>query len=446
MESSDPLELSQQGNNLEAIATLIKRSLQTEDITVKTSLKDDCLQILLESSQIPNEQNSVNLIRRELQLLNADFFTNVKISGRQTGERIPAWTEEFGLEQIQNPASEAETIAKSVTSDREFQTIASSSDVVAKESMRQRIKSSEFVNSLRTFRFSAVVPYREAFSPSLYSHGMVKLLLFFSLFPLAVGLLADQTGLAVGLKQTAWILGIYYASIWGVVLQNLIRPVQFSWSDTFKCIVFTLFVGIPLLLFFQQVPPFSLLYAATDWGLIPQLIGFVLGVGVLEELTKALPVYLLLLRSGKLSDPLTAAFYGTMSGLGFAISEGVVYSARYALGLVVGIAEGEADFGGYVLANTIRLVSLPLFHAIWAGIVGYFMGLAAINPARKTAIIFIGVAIAAVLHGLYNTFAGGLLGLAVMAFSILLFVAYLRRSQKMVDEMQQAELSRKANL
>ncbi|MDF5732814.1 MAG: PrsW family glutamic-type intramembrane protease [Rhizonema sp. PD38] len=227
------------------------------------------------------------------------------------------------------------------------------------------------------------------------------------------------------------------------MLYNLLKPAQFSWVNTLKCVLFTSFVGIPLLLVVQTVPPFSILYTvAHDEGLIPRIVGFVLGVGVLEELCKAMPVYLFLLRPGKLKDPLTAAFYGSVSGLGFAIAEGVNYSFRYAIDLVA----GQSNFGLYILSNTIRFVSLPLNHAIWAGIVGYFLGLAAINPSRQGPIIFIGIAICAVLHGLYDTFSGGLIGLVIIAFSILLFVAYLRRSKQMVDEMQKSEADYIASL
>ncbi|XPM55191.2 MAG: PrsW family glutamic-type intramembrane protease [Leptolyngbya sp. IPPAS B-1204] len=199
--------------------------------------------------------------------------------------------------------------------------------------------------------------------------------------------------------------------------------------------LFTTVIGIPLLLFFQQVPPFRALYGAINQGLVFRLLGFVLGVGLLEELCKALPVYLLLYRSQKLQDPLSAAFYGAMSGLGFAIAEGAAYSFRYA----VGLSRGQLGLGAYVAANTIRFVSLPLFHAILAGIVGYFIGLAVINPSRRSALCFIGIAIAATLHGLYNTFAGGIPGLLIIGFTILLFVTYLRRCQQLVSEMQQAE-------
>jgi len=437
MEQSDPRELARQGN-LEAIAALVNGALQTEGVTAKINLTDGCLQILLQSQRIPDPQASVTLIHRELHLLNPDLAKTVRIYGREAGSEIPAWSQEFALQPATTHTEDSTVLQSSTTTNQIPSKPSISSTRLTADFLHQHIDTLEFVQTLRTFRFSAVVPYREALSPALYGHTSVKLLLFFGLFPLAVSFIVNRTGLRVGLEQTAWVLGVYYASIWGVVLQNLIRPSHFYWREILKCVAFTVFVGIPLLLFIEKFPLFSFLYAATDWGLIPRLIGFVLGVGILEEVCKALPIYFFFLRPAKLSDPLTLAFYGTMSGLGFAISEGVVYSVVYAFGLV----QGEIDFSAYVLTNTIRFVCLPLFHAIWAGISGYFLGLAAINPSRQVAIIVIGIAIASVLHGLYDTFAGGLLGIVVMGFSILLFVAYLQHSQQMIEDLRQAELNR----
>lgn len=400
-QNNNVLELAKQGN-AEAIATRMNRFFQPQGITAKASLKEGCLQVILDSEPVPAQTSAIAFIRQELSIWQPQSVTKVRVYGRRTGEEFPDWEDAFPVG-------------------------------------KKRLEAAKIIETLRTFRFSSVVPYKDVFSSELYSSNSVKLLLFFGLFPLAISLIANPANL----QQTAWLLGIYYASIWGVVLYDLIKPVWFSWVDTLKCVLFTAFVGIPLLLFMQKVPLFWLLYAAADSeiGVIPQLIGFVLGVGVLEELCKALPVYLFLLRPRKLSEPLTAAFYGAMSGLGFAIAEGGTYSLLYAFGLV----EGEMRFSDYVLSNTIRFVSLPLFHAILAGTVGYFLGLAAINRSRQLPIIFIGVAIAAVLHGAYDRFSGGWIGFGIITFSILLFVAYLRRSKQLVEEMQQAELGYQAS-
>jgi RsiW-degrading membrane proteinase PrsW (M82 family) len=417
----DLFQLAQQGDS-NALTRLLNQDLQPRGVAAKVLLRDKCLKILLSSKRPLDQKAFVQLVRQRIESLQVPSITLVKIYSQQIGEGIPAWSDEF----IPAGAVIAKPQPHSIT-------VKSTAAIV-----KIRSESQDFLASLRTFQLASIFPYQDVLSAELYRSTTVRLLLFFGLFPLMISVIAEQ----VSLEQTAWLLGIYYASIWGVVLYSLIKPVQFSWNRTLKCVLFTTVIGIPLLLFVQQVPPFRILYHAVTGGILFRLVGFILGVGVLEEICKALPVYLLLWRPQKLQDPLTAAFYGAMSGLGFAIAEGAAYSFRYA----VGLSRGQLDLGSYMAANTIRFVSLPLFHAMLAGITGYFVGLAVINPSRRSAIFSIGLAIAATLHGLYNTFAGNFSGLLIIGFTILLFVTYLRRSQQLVDEMQRAELNaRKGN-
>ncbi|MEB3295779.1 MAG: PrsW family glutamic-type intramembrane protease [Synechococcales bacterium] len=481
MNSSQLMQQAQQGN-VAAIQTLLQRSLPSSHQITRADFHAGRLVILVEALESPNAQLVCDRCRQVLQPLHLTFINTLQIHGRKLGEEFFAWTQEVNFRLYPSSssidvASDSRSLSSQETHKASFNRpsplanrtpsiepmaiVPGSSptddrqspldpalDPALNQSPTLDSETPDFLRHLRTFRFEQVVPYRQALSPELYGDTAVKLLLFFSLFPLAISLGMAQLRLQVGLRQTAWVLGLYYASIWGVVLYALIRPGRLSWQNILKCAGFTIFVGIPLLLTVQNIPPFNLLYAAidfntkTDLNFIFRLVGFVLGVGLLEEVCKALPVYFFLLRSGELRDPLTAAFYGSISGLGFAISEGVVYSMLYARGLV----EGEISVGAYALVSTIRFVCLPLFHAIWAGIVGYFLGLAAINPARQSALIFIGIAIAATLHGLYNTFSSQLSAIAVIGFSILLFVAYLRHSYTMVSELEQAEHQAKTKL
>ncbi|MBD3881580.1 PrsW family intramembrane metalloprotease [Phormidium tenue FACHB-886] len=444
---SDLLKLAQQGDP-EAIARWLNRSLQPRGVTAKVLLRDDCLKVLLASARPLEQQAFVQFLQQQLGSLGSESIKLVKVYSQQWGENEPAWVQEFPLQAAASSNGNGRSAPNSAPSSNAVNSnsadsipaipkpiapagaIVKISNALVPYSGDRRSKRS-FWATLRSFRFETILPYRDVFSLDLYQHYAVKLLLFLGLFPLIVNLVSEQVSMA----QTTWLLGIYYACIWGVVLHDLIKPVQFSWGNTVKSVLFTAFIGIPILLLFQRVPPFNALYhAISDGGIVERLLGFVFGVGVLEETCKALPIYLLL-RSNKLTDPRTSAFYGAMSGLGFAIAEGAAYSLRYAFGF----SQGHLGLGSFVAANTIRFVSLPLFHAILAGIVGYFIGLAAINPSRQIALILIGLAIAAVLHGLYNTFAGSFAGLFIIAFTILLFVSYLRRSRQMVDEMQQAE-------
>jgi RsiW-degrading membrane proteinase PrsW (M82 family) len=421
MIQSNLLKLAQLGDP-ETIARLLNRSLQPRGVSAKILIRENCLKILLSSARPLEQQAFMQFLQKEISDWDISTITLVKVYSQQIGEGIPTWTQDFSLSPSKSTSAEVGEPGGAIVK-------------VTSAIVKVNAETHDFLATLRSFNLKSIFPYPDLLSLELYRHYAVRLLLFLGLFPLIVNLVAEQVSVA----QTAWLLGIYYACIWAVVLHDLIKPTQFSWRDAIQSVLFTAFIGIPLLLLFQKVPPFSTLYEAINqggmWG---RLFGFVFGVGVLEETCKALPIYLLL-RQGKLNDPHTSAFYGAMSGLGFAIAEGAAYSLRYAFGF----SQGQLGLGSFVAANTIRFVSLPLFHAILAGMVGYFMGLAAVNPSRQGAIVLIGLAIAVVLHGFYNTFAGSVAGLFIIAFTILLFVTYLRRSRQMVDEMQQAELNRR---
>ena len=92
------LELAKQGNP-KAIAALINRQLQPKGITAKAEMKNGCLQIMLESAQVPKEQAIVAFVRKGMMGLGASSIKKVRVYGRQLGEEFPAWTQEFTLVQ-----------------------------------------------------------------------------------------------------------------------------------------------------------------------------------------------------------------------------------------------------------------------------------------------------------------------------------------------------------
>ncbi|MEH1865108.1 MAG: hypothetical protein V7K69_08865 [Nostoc sp.] len=91
------LELAKQGD-AQAIASLLNRQLQPKGITAKIALKDGCLQVMLESAQVPNQQALVAFIRKDITSLGAASIERAKIYGRQIGEEFPAWSDEFEVE------------------------------------------------------------------------------------------------------------------------------------------------------------------------------------------------------------------------------------------------------------------------------------------------------------------------------------------------------------
>lgn len=93
------LELAKQGN-AKAIAALMNRKLKAKDITAKAVLKEGCLQVVLESQQIPDREASVGFVRQGLTNLKPASIPRVKVYGRKTGENTPAWREEFELIEV----------------------------------------------------------------------------------------------------------------------------------------------------------------------------------------------------------------------------------------------------------------------------------------------------------------------------------------------------------
>ncbi|MCC5643166.1 hypothetical protein LC607_09475 [Nostoc sp. CHAB 5824] len=90
------LKLAKQGD-VQAIASLMNRHLQPKGITAKVAFQDACLEVMLESAEVPNQQTLVAFIRKGLTALGATSIEIVKVSGQQTGKEFPAWSKEFDL-------------------------------------------------------------------------------------------------------------------------------------------------------------------------------------------------------------------------------------------------------------------------------------------------------------------------------------------------------------
>jgi hypothetical protein len=97
-------QLAKQGNP-KALATIINQSLKPKGITAKVGLKDDCLQVLLESAEIPDRQAMVSFIRNGLTRLEVESIRRVKVYGRKLGEESPAWNQSFEMmPQVETPS------------------------------------------------------------------------------------------------------------------------------------------------------------------------------------------------------------------------------------------------------------------------------------------------------------------------------------------------------
>jgi hypothetical protein len=82
----------------------------------------------------------------------------------------------------------------------------------------------------------------------------------------------------------------------------------------------------------------------------------------------------------------------------------------------------------FVLDFVWRFVTDPVSHACWSGLTGYFIGLAVTRRHRWYAVAWIGLAAAAILHGLndWGRVNGHPLWILVVAVSGILFLGYAK--------------------
>lgn len=249
----------------------------------------------------------------------------------------------------------------------------------------------------------------------------VQWFLFFTLFPL---FLVAWTALAGSdFSDIAYLYAIYFAMIWGLVLWLFIRPEKIGLLDVVRVSLFTAFAGVFVVGVLYRLPWIAAVVgAARDPSLLLRLPGNVLGVALVEECVKAVPVLWIFVRNRERGTTREILYLGCVSGFAFGVTEAAAYSILYARG----VATGGMPLGVYVVLQLTRLITLPLLHAVFSGIAALFIALAVSTPALARALCVAGIAIAALLHGLYNSFSGSLFGFALAVATVLVFIAYVR--------------------
>ena len=268
-----------------------------------------------------------------------------------------------------------------------------------------------------SYSFSHLVPVRHwARDPALRSWPVLLLVGLVCVPPIALVMLNDPTPGKI--RDIAWIFAAYFAVAWLLLLGVIVRPQHVSRAMLAAVAVVGIVTQAPTAIFLE-----TKLHAGTS-----SLLD-VFTIGLPEELAKAIPIVVVAWiwrRYWHTQTPRDYLFLGAVSGLVFGAAEVVHYFTD-----VLGSLSGNVN--GLVLQDlTIqyiwRFLTDPIDHACWAGITGYFIGLAIVGPDRKYWIGLVGIGIAAVLHGLndWNPINSHPAWVLVTLVSVLLFLGYAR--------------------
>jgi RsiW-degrading membrane proteinase PrsW (M82 family) len=277
---------------------------------------------------------------------------------------------------------------------------------------------------------------------SLRSWPVLLFLVLICVPTIALVILGATPG-AGAFTDVAWIFAAYFALAWLLLLGVIVRP---------DAVTRTMLVLVAAIALATQAPLAIALETALHAG-SASLDHSIFSIGIPEELAKALPVLAIALiyRGRRHLMPRDYLFVGAVSGLVFGASEVVRYftvngvdqfylTVRSAIPSIehqinTGRSASTSLFAvliGPVLAFILdfvwRFVTDPISHACWSGLTGYFIGLAATGRHRWYTVAWIGVAAAAILHGLndWGRVNGHPAWVLVVLLSGVLFLGYAK--------------------
>ncbi len=128
-------------------------------------------------------------------------------------------------------------------------------------------------------------------------------------------------------------------------------------------------------------------------------IMYFLIIGPVEEIAKFLVIKLFVFNDRNFNEIIDGIIYGITVALGFAFIENILYFYKFAN---YGRFINPDQFQEGVFTICIRAVTANIAHAIFTGIMGYYIGIARFSVEKSKKYLISGVLYAIFIHGLYN--------------------------------------------
>jgi RsiW-degrading membrane proteinase PrsW (M82 family) len=266
--------------------------------------------------------------------------------------------------------------------------------------------------------FEILLPVKSWLHDRGWRQGIRLLIIPYALLPL---IFLQVFSSSTSLSSPGWAYSLYVAPLWLLTFWYLIRPPVIGKLE----VVIGIGIVIWTIVWLHVVTIHINEHFANTHNFVGSLV-----VGYNEETTKALPVLiaailLLKIRKQKL-DPRTWFLMGTVAGLTFGVVEQSIYTPL-AIGQIANAhVVSQADIGA--LSFAFRVFVDGFQHAVWAGVSGFFVGIAVNYRRRRIPLLLLGISIPAILHALNDytltVFSTVWVGVLIQALSLLLFLGY----------------------
>ncbi len=282
-----------------------------------------------------------------------------------------------------------------------------------------------------------LVPVRSWLKDPGWKQGSRLLVIAYGLLPSLFVVLFSATS---NLSAPGWAYSLAIAPLWAVAFWLLIRPGPITRLIAWLAV--GIVAGVMVLLPTLTLPWEN---ALDHTSALHNLLPWIYGVGIAEEVTKALPILIaaLLLRwVWKITlDVRIWMFLGTIAGLAFGVRESVQYTASYLM---------QDNHSGGLAVPLILTFAQRVFvdgfqHAVWAGIAAFFIGMGVNYRRRRIPLIAFGILLPAVLHGLNDwstQLASHWLWIVMEAISMLLFIGYTMSAASIERQVRDTPLFR----
>jgi len=298
-----------------------------------------------------------------------------------------------------------------------------------------------------TMSWSEMLPVFRVINDGSWTLAWVQCLAVALLFPLVA---LEYHGIeSLDLTWVALTFSLYFSLLWTAFFHWCIDPSRINPWRMAGVWLFTATLGIcgAVIASLILMPFFGdLLTNPSEASFLKRVVGWTFGVGLTEESGKLLA--LLVVASNLKVDkrPRTYCFLGIISGLAFGTIEAVAYTRGYVAQHASTTDPNSQTYGVLLFLFMLRWLSLPLLHAVWAGLTGYFLGLSYSARQNSWGWVIRGVLIAAILHGLYDLGAGdksySWLAIASAGISLALLVGYLRSEKVLIERVKAYEPTR----
>lgn len=277
------------------------------------------------------------------------------------------------------------------------------------------------LSQIKTIGSELLFPRTTLFSRQFLSDQRFLILALVGLFPMLI------MQIPLGGFFVFYEVSLYFSVIWGLFFYDCFKTPQVGLKTTLA--VFFITQAFVFLAWGLGVPNVNPFYAFTESPFPMSVLGYTLGVGITEELAKAVPLLIILYRAKEPLIPQTVVYYGLISGIAFGVWEGVQYQMT---------VNAEQEYTVSFYLNILRLTSLPFLHACWCGIAGYFLAFANLYPKYRKGLYVLAIAIPALIHGLYDSIADWpFVSLFMVFIGLMLLMVYLKQSVNYQSKLRQ---------